>query len=239
MTRRRSRTEAEAEPLLVNMTKVWDSMYLIPWMGDSFHGHMGVSMFVSAYLEDGVAVLYPSMNVSLNLDHPDMGHPDLDRVWDSLMAVAGRHTHGEPATYSNRWTRSSSSWSDLDPWGARHMIEDGLCEVLSTHGFKANKASPVVAPPVVTTAYVVEKLLLRLPHLMMRARMISGSEIPAGRNDMPRHGCCVPEQVLHHLDETRTMMGLAAWHRRRRRSFNKLLRALARVRGVRCSWDDA
>lgn len=230
MTRRRPSTEAE--PLLVNMTKVWDSMYLILWMGDSFYGHMGVSMFVSVYLEDGVATMYPDLNVSLNLDHPD-----LDRVWDSLMAVAGRHTHGEPTTYSNRWTRSSSSWSDLDPWGARHMIEDGLCEVLSTHGFKANKASPVVAPPVVTTAYVVEKLFLRLPHLMMRARTISESEIPAKREDMPRRGCSVPEQVLHHLGEARTMMGLAAWHRRRRRSFNKLLRALAKVRGVRCSWE--
>jgi hypothetical protein len=216
------------------MTKVWDSMYFIPWDGNPLNGYMSVSMFVLVYLEDGVATLYPYLNVSLNLDHPD-----LDRVWDSLMAVAGRHTHGEPTTYSDRWTRSSSSWSDLDPWKAHHMVEDGLCEALSTHGFKANKASPVVAPPVVTTAYVFEKLFLRLPHLMMRARTISESEIPADRNDMPRRGCCVPEQVLHHLDEDSALMGLAAWHRRRRRSFNKLLRALTRVRGVRCSWDDA
>ncbi len=221
----------QAEGLHVHTAEVWDTQYIQSRMICARPITLSVRMSVVVYLVDEVAHLCSSINVRLY-------RCENDHLWDSLMVLLSPYiSDDDHSPFGNdKQRRYTLLWSDRDPWEVREAVEEAMkkaVDPLMASTYRVHKTTSVP-----TFDVIVDQLLIRLPHLLALARTMVA---PSGTLDpwryVPRRGYGAREPLISYQGVTGLRM-LTVWRRYRMRSFNKLLRALLKVRIVQCSWEE-
>ncbi len=221
----------QAEGLHVHTAEVWNTQYIQSRMICAKPITLSVRMSVLVYLVDEVAHLCSSITISLH-------RCEDDPLWDSLMRLLSPYIRDDDQSpfRNDKRLRYAVLWSDRDPWEVREAVEEAMKKAVVPHIDSTYRIYRTTS--VLTFDVVVDQLLIRLPHLLELARTMVA---PSGALDpwryVPRRGCGLQEPLLNYQGITGLRM-LAVWRRYRRRSFNKLLRALLKVRSVWCSWEE-
>lgn len=209
--------------------EVWWNNYVLTRPGSRDFFVLSLGMFVDVYLDGEEAVL--ESRIQFRLDRCD----DV-LVWESIMIAMKPYIREGCVEMLDKTVMCHTVQSVSDPWKVREALMESAFGVVSLHTLRLLRMHGLSLPPMLDE--IVELLLIKLPHLIMQARTMAP---PVGASlmtyDVPRRGCLVPKNMLDE-DGISTLRTLAVWRHLRKRSFNKLLRALARVQRVRYSWDE-
>jgi hypothetical protein len=215
--------------LHVYTEEVWWFNYVLTRSGRRDFFVLSLGMFVDVYLNGEEAVL--ESRIQYRLDRCD----DV-LVWESIMIAMKPYIREGCVEMLDKTVMCHTVQSASDPWKVREALMERALRAVSLHTLKLLRMHGLSLPTVPDE--IVESLFVKLPHLIMQARTMVP---PVGASlmtyDVPRRGCLVSKNMLDE-DGISTLRTLTVWRHLRRRSFNKLLRTLARVKRVRYSWDE-